>query len=85
MDNEKQSVVTGPAISESLVMLIPNAGSENKDNITIGKSMAPTVMEFYSNIYPWFGDMETEDIENALYEDIEPEQIDEENDDSFRN
>lgn len=84
MDNEKQSVVTGPAISESLVMLVPNEESEYKDNITVGRSMAQSVMEFYSKLYPWLGELDTDDIENALYDEILFDDIEEDNDDNFR-
>ncbi len=84
MDNEKQSVLTGPAISESLVMLVPNEEQNVKENITVGRSMAQSVMEYYSNLYPWLIDLDTDDIENALYDEILFDEIDEDSDDNFR-
>jgi hypothetical protein len=81
---KKQSALTGPGMSDSLVVLVPNK-EQNKSSIQVGKSMARKVAEFYNEVFPWFGEFGgSDDIDNLLYEDLMFDDIDEDDDDSFR-
>lgn len=82
---KKQDVLTGPAVSESLVLLYPNI-EDVKSNVSVGNSMSRSVAEFYNEIFSWFdGNQADKFLENYLYEDIiSDDLVDEDDDDDFR-